>query len=175
MMTLTTRPTTTIAALRRRVHSLVKRIRLDYGAFEFHGAVEIGPEHGMVHLHLLYFGAFIPQGWLSIEAARRGLGKVVWIAAASPRRDIAYTSKSIVGYTAKDTVTMGRIISSDGWLERPSFGERLLAELARAKPRPVSQTPPRRPTPPRRSRDLTDYRQQAGSWPIERRQVYAGL
>lgn len=130
----------------------------------------------MVHVHLLYYGAFIPIAWLAAAARLRGLGEVCWIEAAVAERDVRYTSKDIIGYTSKDTTAGGRIITSDGWLAPPSFDDRLHTALSGVRvSREVSRTPPKRPTRTRRACDLTDYKQQAGSWPIERRLAYHGL
>jgi len=130
LLTLTA-PELQVSELRRRVNSLAKRVRLDYGQFEYCGAIERGSAHNVLHVHLAYFGEYMPQSYLSRTAARRGLGQVVDVREASA--DVAgYLAKQLVGYLAKDQGAVGRGIWSTRWLPEVEFRERVLAELGRS-------------------------------------------
>jgi hypothetical protein len=58
---------------------LVKRIRRKFGRFEYL-AVEEHTREGLLHLHLLAHGTYIPQDWLSDVWQEIHGAPVVWIA-----------------------------------------------------------------------------------------------
>jgi len=56
-----------------------KRIRRKFGRFEY-VAVKEHTKDGLVHLHLVYRGGFMPQSWLSETWEEVHGAKIVWIA-----------------------------------------------------------------------------------------------
>ena len=128
---LTTRTDMTISELRQRVHALAKWVRRNYGEFEYLGATEFGPRGGRLHVHLLAYVAYVPQGLLSHASARCGLGPVCWVkAAVDPLGAVRYVGKDVVGYVAKDLDGRGRVLRSRDWVP---LNERVRAELALAR------------------------------------------
>ena len=58
---------------------LKKRIRRKFGKFEYI-AVKEHTKEGLVHLHMVYRGCFMPQSWLSDQWNEIHGAKIVWIA-----------------------------------------------------------------------------------------------
>ena len=95
---------------------LVKRIRRSFGCFEYF-AVREQTSSGLVHIHLLYRGSYIPQSWLSGAWAEIHRAPVVWIREVDLKRD---SKKKIAGYLVKylGKDPLGRFWSSWNWVFR---------------------------------------------------------
>lgn len=155
-----TAPTvTSISMLRRKFNSLAKRFRLDYGEFECHGAIEYGSTNGKLNFHVLFYGQYMPNAYVSRAAGRRGIGIIADIQEVkSAEAAVVYLAKDLIGYLAKDQGAAGRSITSAGWLPVADFDERLQVELAKARHhrkdnRGLARRPrPSRPRVPRQGR-----------------------
>jgi hypothetical protein len=108
------------------------RIARRFGRIEYFGVVEL-QVRGVAHLHIVYRGPFIPQPWLSAQAAAVGLGRIA---------DIRRPHNGIVAYLTKQLRTdaagalpagVRRIRASLGWslatrADRPSWNHWLIAD-----------------------------------------------
>jgi len=95
---------------------LVKRIRRQFGQFEYF-AVKETTASGLVHIHLLYRGPYIPQDWLSSAWAEIHQAPVVWIKEVNLKRDSKKKIASyLVKYLAKNP--LGRFWASWNWVFR---------------------------------------------------------
>jgi len=93
---------------------LVKRIRRQFGEFEYF-AVRETTVSGLVHIHLLCRGSYIPQEWLSNAWAEIHRAPVVWIKHVDLKRDSKKKIASyLVKYLAKDP--LGRFWASWNWV-----------------------------------------------------------
>lgn len=84
-----------LAARWKRFHLLLRR-RYPGMHFEYFKVVE-RQQRGHAHLHILYRGGFIWQGWLSQAAARAGFGRVADIRRVGP-----VAAKYVSKYLAKE-------------------------------------------------------------------------
>ena len=102
--------------IHRSFSKLVKRIRRNFGHFEYF-AVRETTASGLIHIHLLYRGPFIPQEWLSNAWAEIHQASVVWIKHVDLKRDSKKKIASyLVKYLAKDP--LGRFWASWNWVFR---------------------------------------------------------
>ena len=130
------------AGLRRAFQLLTVRVRRVYGRFEYLRVVEVGPKGiGVWHLHVAFYGTYIPQVWLS-TAWESITGYAVVHVELADGTAARYMAKSLVGYMAKDGSTGSYGVSSRGWVPQASFRERMLTELGKAR---VSMNPSRAP------------------------------
>lgn len=110
LMTLTSSPDSP-TDIHRSFRSLKERIRRRFG-FEYIAVVETTTS-GLLHLHILYRGDYIPQAWLSNNWQAIHRASVVWISKVKIKRGVAgYLMK----YLGKGMV--GRWWSSWGWIYR---------------------------------------------------------
>jgi hypothetical protein len=111
---------------------LVAAIRRTYGRFDYLRVMERGQRTGLVHLHVLFFGTYIPQAWLS-EAWRARTGYAVVHVESADGGSAGYVAKTLVGYMTKGKDS--QVVGSRGWAPRPSqsLTERVLIELGKAK------------------------------------------
>ena len=95
---------------------LVKRIRRLYGKFEYF-AVREETSSGLIHVHLLYRGSYIPRDWLSSVWAEIHKAPIVWIREVDLKRD---SKKKIAGYLVKYLAKnlLGRFWASWNWVFR---------------------------------------------------------
>jgi len=102
--------------IHRSFSKLVKRIRRQYGKFEYF-AVKEQTMSGLIHIHLLYRGSYIPQDWLSETWAEIHCAKIVWIREVNLKRD---SKKKIAGYLVKYLAKdpLGRFWASWNWVFR---------------------------------------------------------
>jgi hypothetical protein len=118
--------------LMRAFKLLVRRIRREYGRFDYRHVTERGTQTGVLHLHVLFYGSFIAQGWLS-DTWQTLTGYAVVDIRAADAGAAVYLAKTLVGYLAKGD---GHSAESAGWSgtrHLRSFDERLLDQLAKAK------------------------------------------
>ena len=102
--------------IHRSFSRLVKRIRRTFGHFEYF-AVKEATVSGLIHIHLLYRGPYIPQDWLSDTWAEIHGAPVVWIREVNLKRDSKKKIASyLVKYLAKDP--LGRFWASWNWVFR---------------------------------------------------------
>lgn len=120
--------------LRYALRILVKAIRRTYGAFEYKAVYEVGAKTGVGHLHVVFYGGFIAQGWLSHRWESLTGFAVVDIRTADGG-SARYMAKTLVGYLTKGDPDGGWPMQSRGWVTVPlaSLHERVLTELGRAK------------------------------------------
>lgn len=110
MVTLTSGPSSPLD-IHRSFRRLVARIRRRFDFQYF--CVQETTQSGLVHLHLLYRGSFIPQAWLSQMWQTVHNAQVVWIARIKRKRGCAsYLCK----YLSKEV--LGRCWSSWEWIYR---------------------------------------------------------
>jgi len=106
---------TTAAGGPNDIHSsfemLKKRIRRQFGRFEY-VAVKEHTKEGLIHLHLVYRGQFIPQTWLSQNWYDVYRARVVWIAKLYSWK----FAKHLARYFIKEG--FGRYWMSWGWVYR---------------------------------------------------------
>jgi hypothetical protein len=120
--------------LRQRLGDLVAKVRREFGPFEYKAVYEVGAVSAVGHLHVVYFGPFIGQGWLSDTwEGMTGFG-VVDIRAADGQL-VRYMVKTLVGYLSKGDEGGGHCMQSRGWavVPLPDLHERVLTELGRAR------------------------------------------
>lgn len=91
---------------------LVKRIRREFGRFEYMAVKELSPKNKLLHLHIVYRGSYIPQKWLSDQWAELHNAPVVWIAELYSWK----YAKHVARYFIKEGV--GRFWGSWGWVYR---------------------------------------------------------
>ena len=102
--------------IHRSFSKLVKRIRRTFGRFEYF-AVKEQTSNGLIHIHLLYRGPFIPQSWLSDIWGEIHGAPIVWIREVNLRKDSKKKIASyLVKYLAKDP--LGRFWASWNWVFR---------------------------------------------------------
>jgi hypothetical protein len=119
--------------LRASLRRLVALIRRHYGRFDYLAVYEVGAKTGVGHLHVVFYGTFIPQGWLS--AAWEDIsGFAVVDVRAADGEVVTYMVKTLVGYLSKDDHG-GRMMRSKGWAPTAvlPLHERVLLELGRAR------------------------------------------
>lgn len=95
---------------------LVKRIRRDYGRWEYCGCRAVAPG-GLPHLHEVTVGAFVPQGWLSKQWLELTGYSVVDIRALGQGEGAMvarYVARQVGGYVGQQG--QGRLLESAGWL-----------------------------------------------------------
>jgi hypothetical protein len=111
---------------------LVALIRRTYGRFDYLRVMERGERSGLAHLHVLFYGTFIPQAWLSTAWKNRTGFAVVHVESADPAV-AGYVAKTLVGYMVK--TDDAPVVGSRGWAPRApqSLTERVLAELGKAR------------------------------------------
>jgi hypothetical protein len=109
---------------------LVRRIRRAYGPFDYKHVTERGRQTGLLHLHVLFYGGFIPQGWLSKTWDDLTGHQVVDVRAANPGAAV-YMAKTLVGYLTKGE---GHSAESAGWAGRRlrTLDDRIHDELAKS-------------------------------------------
>jgi hypothetical protein len=110
----------------RAFRALVKRIRRKFGSFEYCGKRELTPEANLLHIHITYRGAYIPQVWLANTWRELHDSPIVWI------RELFSWSymRHMAAYSVKEGV--GRFLCSHKWVFRGFVGywKRLLRESA---------------------------------------------
>jgi hypothetical protein len=89
------------------------RLERRFGRIEYLGVVE-PQKRGAAHIHVVYRGPYISQGWLSRVAAECGFGKIADIRRANPRL-IRYLAK----YLAKDLAVANAQPEPEASDERP--------------------------------------------------------
>jgi hypothetical protein len=125
--------------LRRGFQELTRRIRRTHGAFDYKHVTERGAVSGVLHLHVLFYGSYIAQGWLSTTWEAITGYAVVDIRAADPGAAV-YMAKTLIGYLGKSD---GHGAESAGWSggrRLRTLDDRIQDELAKAK---VSRNPSR--------------------------------
>lgn len=114
-MTLTSSPDST--DINHGFRCLVKRIRRKYGKFEYIAAREY-TQSGLIHIHLLYRGSYIPQRWLSNAWKRLNNARIVDIRLIDmQRRKKSQIGAYMVKYLTKQMVGK-RSWWSWGWVFR---------------------------------------------------------
>ena len=91
--------------------ALKKRIKRRFGKFEYI-AVKEHTKEGLVHLHLVYRGSFMPQSWLSEQWNEIHKAKIVWVA----RLYTWKLAKHLAKYFIKEG--FGRFWTSWKWVYR---------------------------------------------------------
>lgn len=109
-MTLTSGPSSP-SDIHRSFRALKERIRRRW-AFEYIACRET-TNSGLIHIHLVWRGGYIPQAWLSKAWADIHHAPIVWVEQAKKdRRMAAYLAK----YLGKEA--LGRFWSSWNWIYR---------------------------------------------------------
>lgn len=103
-----------VTAISQSLSKLVKRIKRRFGHFEYIWIREF-TKSGLIHLHILARGPYIPQKWLSIQWDEIHKARIVDIRLV---RDSGSAVRYMMKYLSKDPV--GRFGYSWGWIFRRS-------------------------------------------------------
>jgi len=114
-LTLTSAPASSPDRIHRAFSCLVKRIRRIFGSFEYICTREL-TKSGLVHLHLIFSGAWIHQHWVSRIWNELHGAPIVFI--EKVRGGSSRLGRYLVKYLGKEHDSNGRFWWSWGWVYR---------------------------------------------------------
>jgi len=109
-----TYPGADVRKVRDAWNELSRRVRRQYGRYEFCGVLAHSPK-GLPHIHAVFVGPYIPQRWLSDEWGSISGFPVVWVSLVQTKGVAGYIHRNAVAYVAGQGGS-ARLVMSDGWL-----------------------------------------------------------